>query len=260
MLDDLHSIELAFAQYIRAPNPSTTPAGLDNERMAIYRDLFYNNIESFLRKAFPVLYDLLPQAFWHSLVRDFFHLQRMHSPLFQEIPAEFVVFLSQHQLLTDYPFLYQLAHYEWAELALDIATIELPNTKLMELTTGITQLLTISPLAWLLHYDYPVHRISRSFIPTAKDKQATYLLVFRNYADTIEFHELDLTSARLLSLLKQPHTLASVLTQLRNELALQNMHDLLVQAQQLLSAWYQQGIIVLTEEDAYAKQAALPAQ
>ena len=44
-----------FAAHIRDPENKPAPENIEDRRMGIYRDLFFNNIEGFLSGTFPVL-------------------------------------------------------------------------------------------------------------------------------------------------------------------------------------------------------------
>ena len=112
-----------FAAHIRDPDNQPAPDDIEDRRMGIYRELFYNNVEGFLSSSFPVLRKLMDDASWHAMARDFYARHRCHSPLFLEIPREFLNYL-QHERIDqadDLPFLWELAHYEWVELALSVA-------------------------------------------------------------------------------------------------------------------------------------------
>jgi len=196
--------QYAFAAHIRDPRHNAAPPGIENRRMDIYRELFFNNIEGFLASSFPVLRELMDDHGWHALARDFFAGHRCHSPLFLDIPREFLDYLDQERAAcgTDLPFMRELAHYEWVELALSAAEND-PGEQLAvdgDLLAGAPLL---SPLAWPLAYQYPVHRISPAFQPRQPDAQPTYLLVYRDTRDEVGFIELNPVSARLLSLLQE---------------------------------------------------------
>ena len=66
------------------------PDDVEDRRMAIYRELFYNNVEGFLSNSFPVLRKLHDDDRWHAMVRDFFSQHLAQTPLFLEIPREFL--------------------------------------------------------------------------------------------------------------------------------------------------------------------------
>jgi len=196
--------QYAFAAHIRAPASNAAPADIEDRRMAIYRELFYNNVEGFLSNSFPVLRKLFTDEAWHRLVRDFYSRHQCHSPLFLEIPHEFLSYLDEErgEQPADPPFLRELAHYEWVELAVSVAESTPPEATdphgdLLE------QLPVVSPLAWPLSYHYPVHRIRPDFQPQTPGEQPTYLLVYRDADDEVGFLELNTVSARLFSLLQE---------------------------------------------------------
>ena len=49
------ALQYAFAGHIRDPEHMPVPDGVEPRRMAVYRDLFYNNVENFIANSFPVL-------------------------------------------------------------------------------------------------------------------------------------------------------------------------------------------------------------
>ena len=57
---------------------------------------------------------------WTALIRTFYVQHRCHSPLFRDIPREFVHWLLLQPLSELPPFIAHLAHYEWLELAADV--------------------------------------------------------------------------------------------------------------------------------------------
>lgn len=196
--------QYAFTAHIRDPLRHAAPADIEDRRMRIYRELFFNNIEDFLSSSFPVLRRLLDEDRWLALARDFFAHHHCHSPLFLEIPREFLAYLEEErgERENDLPFMRELAHYEWVELALLIA--ETGETTPVEpdgdLLDGRP---VLAATAWPLSYRYPVHRISPDFQPEQAGEQPTYLLAYRNTEDDVRFLELNPVSARLLSLLQE---------------------------------------------------------
>jgi len=123
--------------------------------------------------------------------------------LFREIPEEFLHYLVnvRGQRPGDPPFLAELAHYEWVEMALSLAdeAIEVEGVDPAgDLLDGVA---VLSPLAWKLGYRYPVHRIAPEFRPEAEEP--TFLLVYRDRDDEIGFLELNPVTARLVELLRE---------------------------------------------------------
>lgn len=195
--------QLAFAAHIRDPERNLPPEGIEDRRMAIYRELFFNNLFKLLGSTFPVLKKLHSEDQWNALVREFMVRHQAQTPYFLEIPQEFLAFLENEHVATDddYPFLYELAHYEWAELALSVSEA---SDDLSRLDTGGDLLQGVpvkSALAWALSYRYPVHRISPDFRPDAPGEQPTFLAIWRKPDDELGFMELNPVSARLLDLI-----------------------------------------------------------
>lgn len=197
-------LQYRFAAHLRDPRRHPAPGGIEPRRMKIYAELFYNNVQGFLANAFPVLRRITPDARWHALVRDFFARHESHEPLFHRIAGEFLKYLEAERgaVRGDWPFLRELAHYEWAELALSVADVELtpkladPNGDLLG---GVP---VLSPLAWPLAYRYPVHRIGPEFLPKKPPVPPTHLVVYRTRRDAVKFMEVNAVTARLLELMR----------------------------------------------------------
>jgi len=177
--------------------------------MAIYRELFFNNLLNLLGSTFPVLKRIHDTARWQHLVRRFMAGHRSETPYFLEIPREFVGFLESEYEPTDddFPFLAELAHYEWAELALSVS--EESNDELDvdpdgDLLAGIP---VKSALAWLCAYRFPVHRISAEYRPDVAPGTPTFLVVYRKRNDELGFTELNPVTARLLERIGDNQTL-----------------------------------------------------
>ena len=230
----LHASQMRMARYLRNPQEAPPPDGVEQRRLKIYKDLVYNNIEGFIRGGFPVLHSLYEPADWHALVHTFVLQHRCRTPYFLEISQEFVRFLLETPPLRDCdpPFLAELAHYEWVELALDIAEEELPEYIAIDDT--LSAVIVASPLAWSLCYRFPVHRIGPGFRP-ADAGQPTYLAVYRNRQDQVQFLELNAATARLLELISanQVETAATLLMRLADELGLAAEAALAFGAEQL---------------------------
>ena len=215
----LQEAQLGMAAYLRDPTNAPAPAGVEERRLKIYRDLIYNNIEGFISGGFPVLRSLYDDKQWEQLVRLFMDGHRCKSPYFLEISQEFINFLMSEHVARecDPPFLAELAHYEWVELALDVAEDELAPQQDIENLEQIR--LCLSPLAWVLSYQFPVHQIGANHRPETADSP-TFLVVYRGYDDKVGFIALNAATARLLEMLRdnQDHTAAEVLQGLAAEM------------------------------------------
>lgn len=206
MPETLRAQQLAFAAHVRDPARNPAPAGIEDRRMAIYRALFSKGLEGLLATNFPVVKRTLGDDAWLSLVRAFYATHHCRTPLFPQIGAEFVEWLQlpsaprSPRLRGDDvpPWLPELAHYEYAELALSIADAPVPpHDPDGDLLDGIP---LVSPFAWPLAYAWPVHRIGPAFRPAAPGPHPTLLLLRRDAAGDVHFSTLSPATYRLLQL------------------------------------------------------------
>ena len=200
----LRAHQLAFAAHIRDPAGAPRPADVAPRRMAIYTDLFFNNVESLLAANIPVIRALHDDTGWRALVRDFYREHRSRTPLFTEIAREFIRHL-EHRAESgsaDPPFLVELAHYEWSELALTLDESDLAQVDHDPQGDLLESVPVMSPLARVLAYRFPVHRIGPDFQPDAPGAQPTLILLTRDRDDNVHFLEIDALTALLVERLQ----------------------------------------------------------
>lgn len=213
-----------FAAHIRNPDVNPGPADVEPRRMKIYTELFYNNVEGFMADTFPVLRSISSDQNWHAMIRDYFARHISHTPLFPEMPREFLRYLEdeRNECPDDYPFMLELAHYEWVELALMLSDLDSEiDWKKIDMDGDLLEHRPVlSPLAWPLSYQYPVHQISEDFIPQQASNQPNYLLVYRGNDDAVHFIEMNPITARLVQLLSEDGNLSGkqILTQIAEEI------------------------------------------
>lgn len=208
-MGDFKATQNQFTQHLRNPSLSPAPSDVEDRRMAIYRDLIYNNIEGFISGAFPILRSIVADASWHAMVRDFLARHQSKSPYFLEISQEFLHYLMNERgsVEGDYDFMLELAHYEWVELALDVATEIIPDLQNQYLSV-LESRPRVSPLVWCLSYRYPVHRLGPGYRPAEPPAESTFLVVYRNRADEVKFLEANAVTIRLLQLLQARENLS----------------------------------------------------
>ncbi|MEM7278507.1 MAG: putative DNA-binding domain-containing protein [Pseudomonadota bacterium] len=197
-------LQYKFAAHIRDPGNAPAPEGIEDRRMGVYRDLFFNNLSSLLARTFPVVYQLCEGDLWNALIRGFMREHQAHTPLFLELPKEFVDYLRLRNLndAGDLPFLSELAHYEWAELALSVAPDVATADDIQADGDLLNNAVFLSPYVWLFSYAYPVHRISLEYQPDSPGNEMTHLAVYRRDDDEIGFLELNAVSAQLITLIQ----------------------------------------------------------
>lgn len=173
--------------------------------MGIYRELVFGNMESFVSSNFPVIRTLYDDAAWDTLIREFFREHQCHTPLFPEFAREFMRYLEFRRQAgrNDPPYLLELAHYEWAELALSLDENEIGDVPHDPDGDPLTGVPAVSPLACVLAYHYPVHRIGPDYRPAEEPAQATVLLLVRGRDDEVRFHEINPLSALLIERLQE---------------------------------------------------------
>ena len=243
--------QLAFAAHIREPGRAPKPPDVADHRMAAYRELFFNNIESFLATGFPVLKSVLKEEAWTQLIRDFYARHRCQTPLFLQIPQEFLSYLEHERpaLSGDPPFMNELAHYEWVELALAVAEDEPPILR-PDLAASLPNArLSVSPVAWPLAYRFPVHDIGPVNQPDAAPAVATFLVVYRDREDIVRFSEINQATYLMLQGIQQnPGRLATdCLREIAAVLSLPRVDDVFAFGLPLLAELHGKGVIALSD-------------
>ena len=215
--DTLRAQQLAFAHHVRDPGVHPPPPGIEDRRLRVYRELFIGSMRGLLEANFPVIHRTLPDADWQSLVQDFYTGHRCSTPLFTEVAREFVDWLASAERTP--PWLPELAHHEWTELALQIAEIppggpcrsrysgdllavdvspDNPEAK----SSPLKRLLQVSVLARVHAYAWPVHQIGPDFQPLTPPATPTLLLARRDDAGDVHFSELSPLVFRLLQMIQ----------------------------------------------------------
>lgn len=204
-LPEFQRQQLAFTAHIRDPQNAARPEGIPARRMAVYAELFFNNINEQLSTNFPVLRQITSDERWQAMIRDFMIRHRSETPLFTEVGQEFLEYLQQEREpeQDDWPFMLELAHYEYVELAVSISTADEgladfdPNGDLM---AGQP---LVGPTAWNLSYRWPVHTIGPEFLPDQAPDEPTHLVVYRDRQDAVHFLQINSVTQRMLQLLKE---------------------------------------------------------
>ena len=203
-------LQYRFSAHLRDPAHYAAPAGIEERRLQIYRDLLYRNVEGFMAHAFPVLRSLTPDEHWHRMVRDYYARHRAQTPLFPRMAREFLDYLAHtRDDAADPPFLRELAHYEWLEAEALLDPAELADVAVDRECRLLDGAAVPNPTVRPARYRFPVHRIGPALQPRVAPPQPTYLVVFRRRDDTVGFMELNAVAARLLELILQQAVSAS---------------------------------------------------
>jgi uncharacterized protein len=216
-----------FTHYLRQPEQESLTQSLP-ANIGIYARLLYSKFDGSLSTCFPISKTVLGEEKWQQLVRSFIREHRCQSPLYREIPDEFIEFLINTPQPDLPEFLVDLAHFEWIELVLETAnpkpTLDLDG---MEKTGDILEdIPVLNPVLHILRYRYPVHIFTLEnqawLKPEDNDtgqEQPVILVGLRDKAYRIDFLEINAITARLIELLQEGfRTGRSALMQLAVEL------------------------------------------
>lgn len=248
-MQSFQAYQAAFTAHLRQPQQQAPPRGVNARRMAVYREIVFNQFYASVSACFPVLQSILGKRRFRKLVRQCFASHHFDSPFFRDISRAFVDFLQALDLAACHlpPFTAQLAHYEWIELYVS----HLPADGLPASATAIKDAealaaatVQLQPAHSLLSYDYPVHQLSRkqAHLPAAP----TYLLVFRTADFHIRFVQLNAMTYQLLQYLQSAQSgltshLASLAHTLLPHLPVQSVTTFGLQT--LYTLYLQQAII-----------------
>jgi len=242
--------EVEFAAHLRDPALFRAPTDVEDRRLQIYRDLFFNNICGFLAGGFKRLHACMGDAAWRELIRDFYRDHASHTPLFTKLYKEFVTYLNDERKPdpADPPFLADLAHFEWVRLDLLLA----PDAQPDPLVDADGDLLdgrpVLSPLAWALCYRFPVDEIRRDCQPIAPADAPLHFLAYRDADEDVNFVKLNVVSARLFELLESRAELSgrSALNIIVDELRHPQPETVIEGGHAILSKWREMGVVMGT--------------
>lgn len=211
----LQSFQHDFGRYVRDPDAVSCPPGIPSRRAKIYEELLFNNLRGFVNACFPVCRRVLGEEAWERLMRDFFRDWRCDTPIFSEIPAEFVSYLTSDEVWEALPeWFASLAHYEWVELSVDLSDeAKFPVDDL----SSDRDTLRVNPTLRNLAYQWPVHTISENHRPS--QPAVTYLLVYRDNAFAVQFAEINAMTSHLIEqVTKHPDNSENLLLMLAEEI------------------------------------------
>lgn len=247
-LQNFRAFQSAFAARIRDPRGQPRPCGVPARRMRVYEELLFNNLEGFLLACFPITRKLLGARAWRRTVRRFFAEHCGASPLFRDIPAEFLAWIEPQAqaLFPRRPYLYEFMHYEWVELAVSVDD-SVPDGQVDAQGDLLAGQPILDPVARLVRYRHPVHRIGPGFKPRASDPEGYAFLVYRDRDDRVRFLLLNPVTARLLELIRDAGMRGGVaITQIVQELRHANPEMLGMAGHALLEQLRNLGVVLGT--------------
>lgn len=206
-LPSFQRYQLAFTAHLRDPQHQPKLKNATARGIAVYKEIVFNNLFESISACFPVAQKVLGKRIWLNLVRSFLREHSANTPIFREIPEEFLNFLLVQTKLvgTNLPaYLFSLCHYEWVELAVSTHAVSVSASNVSQVQSADDLLLcqpVFNPTMQLLNYEYAVQKISPR--NQSKEKVSTQLLVYRDAEFRVKFVELNAVTYRLIELLQQ---------------------------------------------------------
>jgi len=258
---DFLTYQRQFTDYLRDPlQNEAMPPDLPPQ-IGIYARLLFNKIEGSLNACFPIFRQLLDQSDWHSLIRSFIKDHSCKSPLYREIPDEFIAYLINEQSTLSIPdFMKNLAHFEWMELVLEITESDPVKARFSGNDNLMTAIPVVNPVLHQLCYAYPVHKISPSNTSWRGWKnwrkrlhrikaEPVCLVGLRDKHYTVHFIEVSPATARLIELLQDAIlTGEQAALQLAIEMHVADREPFMNYCRNILDSLKQEQIIVGTTE------------
>lgn len=217
------AVQRAFTRYLRDPEHTAIPAGLSARRIDVYRHAVFANMERFMRDNFPRVRAVLEDEPWLRMVADYYRRHESQTPLFVELPLEYLAYLrDERDGADDPPYLYELAHFDWLETLLGADERRLDWSGIDPNGDLLTGTVVLNPIHELVTYRFPVHAISADFRPQEAPAQPTHIVAFRDRNNDYGILDLNPVSARLFATLRNAdgvpaeHILRDIAAELRH--------------------------------------------
>lgn len=225
--------------HLRNPTQHPAPADSDAERLAVYQRLIRNNLHNFLDRCFTHARALMSESAWSDAKEAFVAHGNAHSPLFSDIPAQFLAHHQAQRLLS--PQVLAVMDAECRELAAEIA----PNSPPTRLTVAALQALEttafdalnwrLSESASLAHYAFRVHQ-------SKAEAGQCFSVIWRDESDRVQVLVASPADFQLLQQFTQSAlSLNSIIDALREYLP--NIEEKRAEFRKALRHWAQLGVL-----------------
>jgi len=154
---ETYQIEKELAHWCKTGDPVAIP-GTRQKGLDQYRRLIRNNIHNAMEQAFPISFTVLSEEQWNTLINDFHAKHPASTPQVWKLPHEFYQFVKENNYAEHFslPFLDDLLHFEWIEIAVhtmeDIAPPPCKKEGIL-----LTDKIVVHPEHQLIRLTYPVH-------------------------------------------------------------------------------------------------------
>lgn len=196
MAESLATLQRRWADHVRDPS-AAAPDGIEASRLAVYRRLCIDSLDTLLAGSLPRLRQQLGTPRWRDTVEHYYARHTCQTPLFPRIADEFAAWLAVQDTLALPGWAAELAHYESTRQSLYIEASD--AGRLLQRVPEDSDVLAVSPLARVLGYQWPVHE-DEDEGPGSVLSAAPTLLLIRRLADfSLQVEQLSPLAYALLS-------------------------------------------------------------
>lgn len=126
------------------------------KRIEVYRDLVKNSFTDLITKIYRNTHKLLHKN-WKTLISKYIETYPPNSPILNKVAENFPLFLDrQKEIIKKYPFIHELALYEWLEVEVYERTGEPANRRFGEKNKGFV----LNPIYEICKFKYPIPNIT----------------------------------------------------------------------------------------------------
>lgn len=246
--ESFSDIQRQFTRYLRDPGRAPLPADADPRGMRFYAKSYRRKLHHLLEMRAPALMEVLGRDASSSLIDDYVRLPRESlggSSTFEEAFVQYLEDESAGRGLP--PFIPELAHFSMKATLVSGSPREIEDEDLDRDGDLLGRVPVFSPLAELLTYEWPVHRIGADVRPETKPAQATRLIVYRDrrgYGGWIELNGPAAEIARQVRDNAAGKTGAEILTDSESRNPLLDRRSLMREGRDILEALRRRDIIV----------------
>ena len=246
--ESFSDIQRQFTHYLRDPNRAPLPAGADPRGMRFYARSYRHKLRRLVEMHSSILAETLGRDALSSLIDDYVRLPRESLGGNSTFEEAFVQYLEEESASRGLPpFIPELAHFSMKATLVSGSPREIEDDDLDRDCDLLGRVPVFSPVAELLIYEWPVHRISAEFLPETKPAQPTRLIVYRDRRGHEGWIELNRWAADIaLRVRDNPagRTGAEILTDSRFHNPLLDGHSLMREGRDILDALSRRDIIV----------------
>lgn len=166
------------------------------KRIAVYRDLVKSSFSSLISNIYPHTKRFFNKK-WNELLSKYIETYPPSSPILNKAAEHLPKYLSKRKdILKKYPFIGELAHYEW----LEVEIYERDGETAKRRRGGKNKGLILNPIHEICKFEYPIPEIIERLVDKRKigkiTKQPTNVLIYRD-PKTLQVRFIELSDGAL---------------------------------------------------------------